>query len=155
MSDNQNDAHDAHDEHEHEHEHDADEPFVVARDEEAQGETPMVGGTRLDPAVARHMLRRRIANPDDPVVRRPRHGPAGPVPGPMEQGSPGRVAIVQGQVYLVAVIVIVQLFLVTVSLNELLSGRTAPLWGIAAISFCGFVITLIVHFWPRRIVKGY
>lgn len=133
----------------------AEEPFVVSPGEDIAGETMMAGGTRLDPKVARQMLRRHIANPDDPIVRRPRHGPAGPVPGPMEQGSPGRVAIVQGQVYIVAVIVIVQLFLVTVSLNELLSGRTAPLWGITAISFCGFLIALIVHFWPRRIVKGY
>lgn len=144
MSDNENDSHT-----------DADEPFVVTPDEDIQGETLMAGGTRLDPAVARHMLRRHIANPDDPVVRRPRHGPAGPVPGPMEQGLPGRIAIVQGQVYLVAVIVIVQLFLVTVSLNELLSNRTAPLWGITAISFCGFLISLIIYFWPRRIVQGY
>lgn len=133
----------------------ADESLVVPPDDNTEGEAMIAGGTRLDPKVARYMLRRHIANPDDPIVRRPRHGPAGPMPGPMEQGSPGRVAIVQGQAYLVAVIVIVQLFLVTVSLNELLSGRTAPLWGITAISFCGFVIALVVNFWPRRIVNGY
>lgn len=133
----------------------ADETFVVAPNDEEDGGAMMAGGTRLDPALARRMLQRHIANPDDPVVRRPRYGPAGPVPGPTDQGSPGRTAIVQGQVYIVAVIVIVQLFLVTVSLNELLSGRTAPLWGITAVSFAGFLITLLVNFWPRRIVKGY
>lgn len=135
----------------------ADETFVVTPNEDARGggDGLMAGGTRLDPALARRMLQRHIANPDDPIVRRPRHGPAGPVPGPTDQGSPGRAAIVQGQVYIVAVVVIVQLFLVTVSLNELLSGRTAPLWGITAISFVGFLLTLLVNFWPRRIVKGY
>lgn len=133
----------------------ADDTFVVTPNDAVPDGAVMAGGTQLDPKVARRMLQRHIANPDDPVIRRPRHGPAGPVPGPTDQGSPGRAAIVQGQVYLVAVVVIVQLFLVTVSLNELLSGRTSPLWGITAISFVGFLIALLVHFWPRKIVKGY
>ena len=132
-----------------------DETFVVAPIEDTPGAELMAGGTRLDPVLARRMLQRHIANPDDPVVRRPRHGPAGPVPGPNDQGSPGRAAIVQGQVYIVAVVVIVQLFLVTVSLNELLSNQTASLWGITAISFVTFLVALLVNFWPRKIVKGY
>ncbi len=133
----------------------AGDTFAVTPNDESQDGVMMAGGTRLDPKVARQRLQRHIANPDDPVVRRPRHGPAGPMPGPNDRGSPGRTAIVQGQVYIVAVVVIAQLFLVTVSLNELLSGRTAPLWGITGISLAGFLIALLVNFWPRKIVKGY
>src|SRR5437660_140756 len=66
--------------------------------------------------------RRRVANPDDPIVQRPPRGPhGGPWPGPNYIGLQGRTAIVQGQVFLVAIILIIQLWLVTDALFELLS----------------------------------
>ena len=120
----------------------------------SDAEAPIVGGTRLDPATRERMIRRHMANPDDPPVPRlPRNRQA-----PMSAdaaGSPGRVAIVQGQVYLVGVILIAQLFLVTTALYELLSGRTGKLWGIAAVSLAGFALALLITLWPRRRVKGF
>jgi hypothetical protein len=71
-----------------------------------------------------------------------------------EADLPGRIAIVQGQIYIVGVIVVVQLFLITTALYELLSGRPGTLWGIAGASFLGFVVALIVTLWPRRRVQG-
>ncbi|HET9919064.1 MAG TPA: hypothetical protein VFQ30_04425, partial [Ktedonobacteraceae bacterium] len=59
-------------------------------------------------------------------------------------------AIVQGQVFILAVIVIAQLWLVTDALYELLSGRIASLGYLTLASFLGFAIALIVAFWPRR-----
>jgi hypothetical protein len=91
-----------------------------------------------------------VANPDDPLVRRPPRGPKGPLPGPNYIGLPGRIAIVQGQVFLVAVILIAQLWLITDALYELLSGHSnTPGW-LALVSFIGFVLALIITFWPRR-----
>lgn len=69
-----------------------------------------------------------LANPDDPPVRRPPRGPKGPLPGPNYLGLAGRTAIVQGQVFLVAVILIVQLWLITDALYELLSGHVPALY---------------------------
>jgi hypothetical protein len=90
------------------------------------------------------------ANPDDPLVRRPPRGPKGPLPGPNYIGLPGRTAIVQGQVFLVAVILIAQLWLITDALFELLSGHTDTLGWLAMVSFIGFVLALIITIWPRR-----
>lgn len=91
------------------------------------------------------------ANPDDPPTRRPPRGPhGGPEPGPYYVGLEGRIAIVQGQVFILAVIVIAQLWLVTDALYELLSGRIASLGYLTLASFLGFAIALIVAFWPRR-----
>jgi len=61
---------------------------------------------------------------------------------------------VQGQVFLVAVIVIAQLWLITDALYELLSGRSFPLGWLALASGLGFVLALIITFWPRRRVEG-
>ncbi len=94
------------------------------------------------------------ANPDDPPVRRPVQGPKGPLPGPNYLGLQGRTAIVQGQVYIVAVIVIVQLWLVTDALYELLSGRSSSLGWLTFASVIGFALALLVAFWPRRRVEG-
>lgn len=91
-----------------------------------------------------------VANPDDPLVRRPPRGPKGPLPGPNYIGLPGRTAIVQGQVFLVAVILIAQLWLITDALYELLSGHSSTVGWLALVSFLGFVLALIVTFWPRR-----
>ena len=91
-----------------------------------------------------------VANPDDPPVRRPPRGPRGPLPGPNYLGLAGRTAIVQGQVFLVAVILIAQLWLITDALYELLSGHSSPLVWLALVSFLGFVLALIITFWPRR-----
>jgi len=94
--------------------------------------------------------RRKVANPDDPPVVRPPWGPGGPMPGPNYRGSSGRIAIVQGQIFIVAVILIVQLWLITVALFDLLSGQTSILAWLALVSFVGFIVSLIVYFWPRR-----
>jgi len=94
------------------------------------------------------------ANPDDPRVQRPPQGPDGPRPGPNYLGIPGRTAIVQGQVFLVAAIVVVQLWLITDTLYELLSGRTNLLGWLTLVSFLGFVLALIVTIWPRRRIEG-
>lgn len=90
------------------------------------------------------------ANPDDPPVRRVPQGPHGPRPEPYFSGLLGRRAIVEGQVFVVAFLFIAQLWLVTESLYELLSGRSDTLWWLAFTSFIGFLIALIVWRWPRR-----
>ena len=99
--------------------------------------------------------RRKVANPDDPPVVRPPWGPGGPIPGPNYRGSSGRIAIVQGQIFIVAVILAAQLWLVTVALFDLLSGQESILAWLALTSFVGFVVALIVYFWPlRRVDEG-
>lgn len=95
----------------------------------------------------------RQANPDDPVVQRPPHGPRGPMPGPHVLGLEGRIAIVQAQVFLLAAILIVQLWLITDALYELLSGRTAHLVWLALGSFIGFILAWVLTFWPRQRIK--
>lgn len=93
------------------------------------------------------------ANPDDPKVTRPPQGPRGPRPGPNYLGIPGRAAIVQGQVFLVALIVIVQLWLITDALYELLSGRAGLLIWLTLASLLGFALALLVTLWPRRRIE--
>jgi hypothetical protein len=93
------------------------------------------------------------ANPDDPPVHRPPRGPEGPEPAPYYVGLEGRIAIVQGQVFILAVIVIAQLWLVTDALYELLSGRPAFLGYLALASFLCFIVALIVALWPRRRIE--
>jgi hypothetical protein len=116
--------------------------------EASEGERPTLGATY---AALRHPATYAPrANPGDPVVRRPRQGRHGPMPGPDDTSSPGRTAIVQGQVFLVAVIVLVQLWLVTTSLLELLSGHGADLDALTAVSGLGVLIALLVWQWPRR-----
>lgn len=101
------------------------------------------------------MARAPRANPDDPIVRRPPADARGPRPGPDSRGAPGRIAIVQGQVYLVGVILITQLFLITTALYEMLSGRTGLLWWIALAQLAGFLLALVISLWPRRRVRGF
>jgi hypothetical protein len=96
-----------------------------------------------------------VANPDDPIGQRPPADARGPRPGPDARGSVGRVAIVQGQVYLVGVILIAQLFLITTALFKLLSGQTQLLWWLAAAQLVGFLVALLITLWPRQHVKGY
>jgi hypothetical protein len=93
------------------------------------------------------------ANPDDPPVQRPPQGPHGPRPGPNYLGIPGRTAIVQGQVFLVATIVLIQLWLITDALYELLSGRANLLGWLTLVSGLCFALALLVTFWPRRRIK--
>lgn len=97
--------------------------------------------------------RLHVANPDDPPVRRPPQGPKGPLPGPNYLGTPGRAAIVQGQLFIVAIIVIAQLWLITDALFELLSGRSSSLGWLALTSGLGFVLALTISFWPRRRIE--
>jgi len=72
------------------------------------------------------------------------------MPGPNYRGSSGRIAIVQGQIFIVAVILAAQLWLVTVALFDLLSGQASILVWLGLASFVGFIVALIVYFWPRR-----
>ncbi len=74
-------------------------------------------------------------------------------PGPNYLGLPGRTAIVQGQLFLVALILIVQLWLVTDALLELLLGRTSNLIPLALVSLLGFVLALIISFRPRQRIE--
>jgi len=93
------------------------------------------------------------ANPDDPPVQRPPRGPHGLMPGPNFLGSEGRIAIVQAQVFLLAVILIAQLWLITDALYELLSGRTAILGWLTFASGIGFALALVITRWPRRRIE--
>jgi hypothetical protein len=97
--------------------------------------------------------RPHVANPDDPPIHRPPQGPKGPLPGPNYLGLEGRNAIVQGQVLIVAIILIVQLWLITDALYELLSGRLSNLGWLALASGLGFVLAIVVSFWPRRRIE--
>lgn len=129
------------------------ESFVIAPGG-GDGEVE-AGGTILSRAEAQSLLRQHIANPDDPAVTPPPMTRSGPRPGPNYLGAPGRVAIVQGQVYIVAVMLVAQLLLITISLFELLSGHGRILWWITAASLALFVIALVVYFWPRRRLEGF
>jgi len=134
----------------------ADDGSVSAHEQYTQpGETPRAAADERA-AVKRHgAALDSVANPDDPPVWRPPRGHAAPRPGPDFTGVPGRVAIVQGQVYLVGVILVAQLVLVTIALFELLSGRTQTLWWIAGSSLVGFLIALLIALWPRRRILRY
>jgi hypothetical protein len=96
---------------------------------------------------------RHQANPDDPPVKRPPRGPKGLLPGPNFLGLQGRTAIVQAQVYIVAVVLIAQLLIITDALFELLSGRIGSLLWLALVSLLGFALALLVAFWPRRRIE--
>jgi hypothetical protein len=101
------------------------------------------------------MRRQHLANPDDAPGYATPDEHASHLRGPDYTGSPGFVAIVQGQVYLVAAILFAQLFLITVGLFELLSGRTGGvLWWIAGVSLIAFLLALLITLWPRRRVLG-
>ena len=123
------------------------------------GERASARSSRFDPgalmgaAEQRFMVQRHLANPGDPVIRRPRLRGAGE--GPDYSGTPGRIAIVQGQTYLVGIIMVAQLFLITTALYELLSGRDGLLWWLAGVSLGGFLLALLIALWPRSRVKGY
>jgi len=125
---------------------------VVAASEDVRNNEMMVHTDR--PAALQAVRRLPRANPDDLAVQRPPQGPNGPWPGPNYLGLPGRIAIVQGQVFLVAMILIAQLFIVTEALYELLSGRSGSLLWLALVSLLGFVLALIISFWPRRRIEG-
>lgn len=114
----------------------------------------MMGNDYNTPEQEAAMLRRHVANPDDPPVHRPPQGPRGPRPGPNYLGIPGRAAIVQGQVFLLAIIVIAQLFIITDALYELLSGRPDLLGWLTLFSAIGFALALLISFWPLRRIEG-
>ena len=98
--------------------------------------------------------KRPSANPDDPPVVSIRTSARGPQPEPYFQGLPGRGAIVEGQVFVVAFIFIAQLWLVTEALYQLLSGQRGALGWLALASFLGFVIALVVWRWPRHHIEN-
>lgn len=100
------------------------------------------------------MRKYHLANPDDPPGYTTPGEKARGLRGSDFTGAPGYVAIVQGQVYLVATILILQLFLITTGLFELLSGRTQILWWIAGGSLVAFLVTLLITLWPRRRIVG-
>src|SRR5262252_4043590 len=97
-----------------------DETFAVAPPSGDGGVTDAGGREMHADAERREMLRRHVANPGDPPIHLPRRDRGMAPPGPDYSGLPGRIAIVQGQVYLVGVILVAQLFLVTTALVELL-----------------------------------
>ncbi|MEO7002769.1 MAG: hypothetical protein ABI068_13215 [Ktedonobacterales bacterium] len=132
-------------------------PFAVTRSAgNRDGSVGILdGGTILSAAERRFMLRHRLANPDDPIVRAPPQDARGPRPGPDFLGAPGRIAIVQAQVYLVGVLLILQLFLITTALYELLSGQTNLLWWLALANLVIFLLTLVIALWPRQRVRGF
>lgn len=137
---------------------DADDPPIVTPEPSrnlSEGDAAPAGDMLMGAGARQRMLQRRVANPDDPVVRRPRYGRYGPLPGPDARGALGRVAIVQGQIFIVGAIVIAQLFLITTALYELLSGRAYLLWWICGASLVGFLVALLVALWPRSRVKGF
>lgn len=133
------------------------DPFVVSPEPEnpSEGGAILDGGTLMGPVARRRMIQRRVANPDDPIVRRPRYGKYGPLPGPDYRGALGRVAVVQGQIFLVGAILITQLFLITTALFELLSGQTNLLWWICGACFVSFLLALLIALWPRSRVTGF
>jgi hypothetical protein len=94
------------------------------------------------------------ANPGDPPVQRPPTTERGIMPGPHYLGLAGRTAIVQGQVFLVAVILVLQLWLITDALYDLLSGSPGMLGWLTLMSALGFILALIITFWPRRRIRG-
>jgi hypothetical protein len=96
---------------------------------------------------------RHKANPDDPPVQPPPRGPHGPWPGPSYVGLEGRIAIVQGQIFMLAVLLIAQLWLVTDALYVLLSGRPQDLGWLTLGSGVCFVLALIITFWPSRHIE--
>jgi hypothetical protein len=63
------------------------------------------------------------------------------------------MAIVQGQVLILAVIVVAQLWLITTALFKLLSGQPAGLGWLTLASGVGFAIGLLVTLWPRRRIR--
>jgi hypothetical protein len=130
----------------------SDGDFVLSTGSEPV-EDDVAGGAQVGDAARASMRRRHVANPDDPPVPVPLRDRRGRVPAP-DTYFLGRMAIVQGQVYIVAVILVVQLWLVTTALFELLSGHGPDLWGLAITSGIGFVIALVVALWPRRRVSG-
>jgi hypothetical protein len=97
-----------------------------------------------------HFVPRPTANPDDPPVVSVRQSVRGPQPEPYFRGLPGRGAIVEGQVFVVAFIFIAQLWLVTEALYQLLSGQRGALGWLALASFLGFIIAVVVWRWPRH-----
>jgi hypothetical protein len=61
---------------------------------------------------------------------------------------------VQGQVFIVGAILVLQLWLVTDALFSLLSGHPQDLGWLALASGAGFMIALVVWLWPRRRIQG-
>ena len=55
---------------------------------------------------------------------------------------------------MVAVILIAQLWLIIDARCELLSGRHSSLIWLALVSFLGFMIALVISFWPRKRIEG-
>jgi hypothetical protein len=60
----------------------------------------------------------------------------------------------QGQLCIVAVVVVVQIWLITDALYELLSGRSERLIWLALVCGIGFILALIVACWPRRSIEN-
>jgi uncharacterized protein involved in exopolysaccharide biosynthesis len=57
---------------------------------------------------------------------------------------------VQGQVFLLVVILIAQIWLITDALYELFSNRPERLVWLALASGLGFALALLIFFWPQR-----
>ena len=104
----------------------------------------------VDELPVRRTSQSHVANPDDPPVIHPPRSARGLRPEPYFPGLPGRGAIVEAQVFVVAFLFIAQLLFVTDALYELLSGRTRTIGWLALASLLGFIIALVVWRWPHR-----
>ena len=62
---------------------------------------------------------------------------------PYDPGHPGRVAVVQSQVVLVIILVVAQLWLVTLALDEVLSGRGVWLLAFASTAALGVAVMVL------------
>lgn len=134
-----------------EHRTGPDEDFVASPHSGQVGynEAGFAGSAEVNSLDRERMRQGRVANPDDPPVPPPLRGRHGRVPAP-DSYLLGRMAIVQGQVYIVGVILIMQLWIITTALFELLSGRPQNLWALTIASGTGFAIALVVMLWPGR-----
>lgn len=61
-----------------------------------------------------------------------------------EERAAGRVALVEAQLLLVITVVVLQLWLLTVALEELLAGHAEGVWWLVAFSGLGFLAALLV-----------
>lgn len=130
-----------------------DDSFAVTPESEVGADEGnwVIGGTALGAERMRYMLSAHKGNPDDPAL----NVPLGALPGPDYSNAPGRLALVQGQVYIAGVILVAQLWFITLALFELLSGnRGAILWWMTLASFILFLITVVVWRLPRRRAQG-
>lgn len=95
-----------------------------------------------------------VANPDDTPVKRLPRDRHGVIAGPHYQALPGRIAITQTQTIMLTLLVIAQLWILTQSLIDSLSGRGADLSGLGIASILCFILGAIVVWLGSRSSRG-